>query len=156
MPRISARIRQRDRNPPDDLTGQPQPCERQDVWRQIGWREPLLARERAEELRHDDGRRVDRQHVAERRQQQRGNRNRGLAPDLRAVTAQDEAERLAQALGIAVSVDGRSHGGAHLWYRARGSTKEKGPSPASTGDGPSYGSGSATGRSDHLRTSPGA
>ena len=80
----------------------------------------LLARERAQELGHNQGRRVDRQYVAERRQQHRGDRNRGTAANLGAVPAQDEAERVVQALGIAVGVDGHSHGRAQsVRYRFR-------------------------------------
>ena len=87
-----------------DLPGQPQRRERQDVRRQVGGGERLVPREAAEQPRDHQRRRVERQHVAEGRQQQRAGGHRRPAAQLRAVAAQDEAKRGGEAFGVPVQV----------------------------------------------------
>ena len=61
---------QRDRDAPEDLSAHPERREREDVRRQLGRRERLIAREPAEQLRNHERRRIERQYIAQRGQQQ--------------------------------------------------------------------------------------
>jgi hypothetical protein len=92
---------ERDRQTPGDLPGTPQPGERHDVRREIRCRHRLVARERAEQPCDDERRRVERHHIANRRQQERRYRNASAPADLGAVASDNESQRLAQTLGVA-------------------------------------------------------
>ena len=79
---------------PHDLAREPQGRERQHIRREHAERERVVARDRAEEPGHDERRRVEDEHVADARQDERRHRNQGTPCDLSAVTTQHEPERL--------------------------------------------------------------
>ena len=105
--------------PPHDLAREPQGRERQHIRREHANRERVVARDRAEQLGHDERRRVEDEHVANARQEEGRHRNRRTPCDLPAVTTQHEPERLVQASGV-TSIGGGRH------YSV---LKAKGPSP---------------------------
>ena len=107
--------------PPHDLAREPQGRERQHIRREHANRERVVARDRAEELGHDERRRVEDEHVADARQDEGRHRNRGTPCDLSAVTTQHEPDRLVQASGVTAIGSGRHYS----------VLKAKGPSPQS-------------------------
>ena len=94
---------------PHDLAREPQGRERQHIRREHANRERVVARDRAEELGHDERRRVEDEHVADARQDEGRHRNPGTPCDLSAVTTQHEPERLVQASGVTAIGGGRHY-----------------------------------------------
>jgi hypothetical protein len=106
----------------------------------------LAPAERGEQTRDHDRRRVDREHVAERRQQERGDGVSLPAAHLREIAPQDQPERGIEPLTCGTLRD-RAHNsgaGATPTGRREHPRKKKGPSPVS-GDGPSLNPGKSDG-----------
>jgi len=76
----------------------PRSDERDHGWEQLASGQPTVVGERAEQPRHHQGRRVERQHITDRRQKQRAACHERPSADLGEVSAQHETQCRAEAL----------------------------------------------------------